>query len=208
MSGKIFVLFNLLPIIYPNFKNKSWNVLISRGNKLLLIPAIVDPIPIQKLSSERAIARKNASLQSIFLEWSKSEFVGFRIIWIVIPKNFIKKQKIFSSLIFSLKLKFSLLQLSTLFFFKAWKVMKNPIKIIIKLPITLVILLDKKLLIQLPNHIEKVVIIIEILNKIIFATYEILVFFKPYVIPIPSESTLLEIARRKEFKIILKHLTI
>ena len=81
-------------------------------------------------------------------------------------------------------------------------------KLIKGLIITLVILLDKKLLIQLPNHMEKVVIIIEILNKIIFATYEILVFFKPYVIPIPSESTLLEIARRKEFKIILKHLTI
>ena len=59
-------------------------------------------------------------------------------------------------------------------------------KVVLVLVIILVILLDKKLLIQLPNHMEKVVIIIEILNKIIFATYEILVFFKPYVIPIPS----------------------
>ena len=73
LSGNIFVLVNFFPIIFPNFKNISWNILIKKGNKLLLIPAIVDPIPIQKLSKERAIAKKKASLQSIFFELSKSE---------------------------------------------------------------------------------------------------------------------------------------
>ena len=42
----------------------------------------------------------------------------------------------------------------------------------------------------------------EIMNKIIFPISEIFVFFIPYVIPIPSESILLEIANKIEFNII------
>ena len=42
----------------------------------------------------------------------------------------------------------------------------------------------------------------EIINKIIFPIKDIFVFFIPYVIPIPSESILLEIANKIEFNII------
>lgn len=42
----------------------------------------------------------------------------------------------------------------------------------------------------------------EIINKIIFPIRDIFVFFIPYVIPIPKESILLEIANKIEFNII------
>ena len=42
----------------------------------------------------------------------------------------------------------------------------------------------------------------EIINKIIFPIKDIFVFFIPYVIPIPSESMLLEIANKIELNII------
>jgi len=37
------------------------------------IPIILEPVPIQKLSKERANPKKIASLESIFFELSKSE---------------------------------------------------------------------------------------------------------------------------------------
>ncbi len=49
-----------------------------------------------------------------------------------------------------------------------------------------------------PNHIDKVDMIKEITNKTTFAKPEMLVPFIPYVMPIPSESILLESARAKE----------
>ena len=42
----------------------------------------------------------------------------------------------------------------------------------------------------------------EIINRIIFPIKDILVFFISYVIPIPKESILLEIANKIEFNII------
>lgn len=42
----------------------------------------------------------------------------------------------------------------------------------------------------------------EIINKISFPINDIFVFFIPYVIPIPNESILLEIANINEFNII------
>ncbi len=42
----------------------------------------------------------------------------------------------------------------------------------------------------------------DIVNKIIFPILDIFVFFIPYVIPIPSESILLDIAKSNEFIII------
>ena len=43
---------------------------------LASIPIILEPVPIQKLSKERAIAKNKASLGSIVLEWLKSEEIG------------------------------------------------------------------------------------------------------------------------------------
>ena len=57
---------------------------------------ILKPIPIQKLSKESAKPRKSASLESIVLDLSRSEDVGFLIIFIVIPRHLIKKEYIFS----------------------------------------------------------------------------------------------------------------
>ena len=54
----------------------------------------------------------------------------------------------------------------------------------------------------LPKSIEIYVISSEIINKIIFPNLDIFVFFIPYVIPIPKESILLDIAKSNEFNII------
>ena len=64
---------------------------IRKGKIKELTPRILAPIPIQKQSRERAIPKKKASLQSIELEESKSEEVGFLIILMVIPRKRIKK---------------------------------------------------------------------------------------------------------------------
>ena len=56
-----------------------------------LISNILKLIPIQKLSKDNAKPRNKASLASIELDLSKSDEIGFLIIWIVIPKNLIKK---------------------------------------------------------------------------------------------------------------------
>lgn len=57
---------------------------------------ILKPIPIQKLSKESANPKNKDSLESITLDLSKSEELGFLIILIVIPKHLIKKEYIFS----------------------------------------------------------------------------------------------------------------
>ena len=51
---------------------------------------------MQKLSKESANPKNKASLESITLDLSKSEELGFLIILIVIPKHLIKKEYIFS----------------------------------------------------------------------------------------------------------------
>ena len=56
---------------------------------------ILKPIPIQKLSKESANPKNKDSLESITLDLSKSEELGFLIILIVIPKHLIKKEYIF-----------------------------------------------------------------------------------------------------------------
>ena len=57
---------------------------------------ILKPIPMQKLSKESASPKNKASLESIILDLSKSEELGFLMIFIVIPKHLIKKEYIFS----------------------------------------------------------------------------------------------------------------
>ena len=56
---------------------------------------MLKPIPMQKLSKESAKAKNMASLESIVLDLSKSEELGFLIIFMVIPKHLIKKEYIF-----------------------------------------------------------------------------------------------------------------
>gem|GEM_PF-3804393 len=159
------------------------------------MPIILLPIPMQKLSKERAKPKNKASLESIDLELSKSEDIGFFIILIVIPKYLIKKLYIFCLSNSSDKFIF-LLCLDS--FFKASKQIKIPIKISIKFPIILVIISGNISFNILPNQIEKMEMIKEMKNKIILARLDILVFLIPYVIPIPRESILLEIANIKE----------
>lgn len=130
-------------------------------------------IPIQKLSKERAIAKNIDSLESIIFELSKSEDIG---------------------LLKTLE--------ELLFFFNASKHIYIPIKIKILLPINLVKKFGKMDCIKFPKNIEREVMVMEIMNKIIFPIRDIFVFFIPYVIPIPSESMLLEIANKIEFNII------
>lgn len=75
----------------PKLKNISWKKAINNGKITEPTPIMLPPIPIQKLSNERAIPRNKASLPSIEFERSKSEEMGFLIIFIVIPRHFIKK---------------------------------------------------------------------------------------------------------------------
>ena len=58
----------------------------------------------------------------------------------------------------------------------------------------------------LPTMPDIKVIKIEIKNKIIFDFFNNFVPLKPYVIPIPSESILLDIASNRVFKNIIYHL--
>ena len=71
-----------------------------------------------------------------------------------------------------------------------WKIIHNPIIHKIIPPTKLHEKLEKKLDIAFPTSKEKEVIESEKINKISFAQLEILVFFKPYVIPVPRESIL------------------
>lgn len=83
-------------------------------------------IPIQKLSKERAIAKKIDSLESIIFELSKSEDMG---------------------LLKTLE--------ELLFFFNASKHIYIPIKIKIPLPINFVKKLGKILCIKFPKNIDR-----------------------------------------------------
>ena len=130
-------------------------------------------MPMHKLSNERAIARNIDSFESIIFELSKSDDIGLL--------------KIFGDL-------FCL--------FNDLKHIYIPIDIRRKLPINFVKKLGSMTCINFPKYIDKYVIVIEIINKISLPINDILVFFIPYVIPIPSESILLEIDNKIEFNII------
>ena len=75
-----------------------------------------------------------------------------------------------------------------------------PIIIKIQQPKNLVKLSLIRFLIIFPKYKEIKVIKKEIQNKISFAICEIFVFFIPYVIPIPRESILLDIAKISVFR--------
>ena len=77
-----------------------------------------------------------------------------------------------------------------------------PIQIKIKHPKKLVNKFGSIYWIILPKNIEIYVVINEIANKIILLNLDIFVFLIPYVMPIPKESILLDIAKSIEFTII------
>ena len=105
----------------------------NNGNKKEKEFIILNPIPIQKLSKESARPKNRASFESIVFDLSKSEEIGFLIIFIVIPKHLIKKEYIFSvSDIFN-SLSFFFLY-SCFGAFNEGKHMNNPINIKRKLP--------------------------------------------------------------------------
>ena len=133
--GKLQILFIFFPNNEPILKNNIWKKLIINGKIKLLIPMILLPIPIQIESIDSAKPRNNASLLSILFDLSKSEFTGSFIIFIVIPRNLIKKEYVFF-LVTLLHFEFLLLfiLLLVLSFFKAWKQTKIPINIKIKFP--------------------------------------------------------------------------
>ena len=83
---------SFFPKKLPVDKFISWKVATRIGNRNELYPIMLLQIPTQKESIESAIPRYKASFISIFFEQSKSDEIGLRIIWMVIPKNFIKKQ--------------------------------------------------------------------------------------------------------------------
>ena len=72
----------------------------------------------------------------------------------------------------------------------------------IELPIKVVAKFEKIFFILFPNQSDSIEIKKEMQNKITFPIYEIVVFLIPYVIPIPRESILLDIAKSIEFTII------
>ena len=70
--GKWLFLLRRFPKKIPKLKNNHWKDAIKNGKNILLIPIIVLPTPIQKLSKESAKAKNKASFESIKLEESKS----------------------------------------------------------------------------------------------------------------------------------------
>ena len=68
----------------------------------------------------------------------------------------------------------------------------------IELPIKVVAKFEKIFFILFPNQSDSIEIKKEMQNKITFPIYEIVVFLIPYVIPIPRESILLDIAKNRE----------
>ena len=111
---------------------------------------ILAPIPIHKLSRERAIAKKIASLGSIVFDLSKSEDIGLL--------------NIFESLLFS---------------FKDFLYIKIPIKTKIRLLINFSNGIGNINLKNVPIKVERYVIEIEIINNIIFPNYRYFSLFKP-----------------------------
>lgn len=77
-----------------------------------------------------------------------------------------------------------------------------PIQISNKQPKKLVNIFGKIYWITLPKNIDRYVVISDIVNKIIFPILDIFVFFIPYVMPMPKESILLDVAKNNEFIII------
>ena len=116
---------------------------------------ILLPIPIHKLSKERANPKKKASLGSILLELSKSK------------------------------------ELDLL------KITKNPRTIKMIDPRKLLIPEGRILSKKSPKIKEKEVTIIDIAKSISLLIGDNFVFFNPFVMPIPKESILLEIAKIK-----------
>ena len=77
-----------------------------------------------------------------------------------------------------------------------------PIQISLKHPKKLVNTFGNIYWITFPKNMDIYVIISDIANKSIFPIFDIFVFFIPYVMPIPKESILLDIAKNNEFIII------
>ena len=133
--GKLQILFIFFPNNEPILKNNIWKKLIINGKIKLLIPMILLPIPIQIESIDSAKPRNNASLLSILFDLSKSEFTGSFIIFIVIPRNFIKKEYVFFwTFLLIVKVFLLFMLLFELSFFKAWKQINIPINIKTKFP--------------------------------------------------------------------------
>ena len=78
---------------------------------------------------------------------------------------------------------------------------KKPIITKMALLIILVTKSGKNILIIFPSAIERVAKNIDIINRISFASKFILVFFNPYVMPIPRESILEDKASNIELNI-------
>lgn len=96
LSGILRKEYNFCPQRFPRVKKPNCKQLVNNGNIMKKVFIILKPIPIQKLSKERAKPKNKASLESIVLDLSKSEEIGFLIIFMVIPKHLIKKEYIFS----------------------------------------------------------------------------------------------------------------
>lgn len=73
LLGKLPKPYNFCPNQVPTCKKKNWKLLTNKGNAIELICMKLPPIPMQKLSKERAKARKIASFESIEWDLSKSE---------------------------------------------------------------------------------------------------------------------------------------
>ena len=82
--------FIFFPNIFPKERKINWKIETKRGKKIGLTPKVAIPIPPAKESRDKAVPKKRASFPSIVLESSKSEEMGFRIIWMVMPRGLIK----------------------------------------------------------------------------------------------------------------------
>lgn len=64
-SGSLLKLLIELPTIFPKLIKTNWNTLTNIGKIIECIPKMPLPIPIAKLSRERATPKNKASLPSI-----------------------------------------------------------------------------------------------------------------------------------------------
>ena len=191
LSGILVMLFIFLPNVKPIDKNINWKVATSRGKIKEAFPITLFPIPIHKLSRDKARPKYEASPASIFFELSKSELIGFLIIWIVIPRDLIKNLYIFFCfLIFE-----TFLYLVELL--KDCKMIHKPIENKIKKLNILQTIDGRNSLMKLPIPIDILANSKAVINNIILAKIVILVSLIPYVIPRPKESILEEIASIK-----------
>ena len=188
LSGIFKILFSFSPKKLPIKINRSWKEDTKIGNKLEFSSIILLPIPTHKESRDKAKPKYKASFESILFELSKSEYIGFLIICIVIPKDLIKRLYVLD------------LWFIEHFLFNAWNIINPQIKISIMIPIKFAIKFGNIDVIIFPNLIAIFAINKEIVKRIIFETKFILVPFLPYVIPIPKESILTEKASKMQFK--------